>query len=146
MLETYSREELLPLLGNEVVSADGESLGYVDLIFADAGTDRAEWLGVWNGFAGSPRHLVPLRGIELVDGRLRVPFDASVVNNAPTYDEEDDRGLFLQDPDVVAVAPETERTAYSHYGVEPLTAAPEGDADVVRFRAWVVETTEPRPR
>jgi hypothetical protein len=146
MLETYSREELLPLIGYEVVAREGESVGYVDLIFADAGTNRAEWLGVWNGLPGSPRHLVPLRGIELVDGKLHVPYDDEVIKNAPTYSEEDDRGIFVGDPDVVAITPEAERAAYTHYEVEPLTPPPEGDVDVVRFRAWRIETTETRLR
>jgi len=146
MLETYSREELFPLVGHEVVAADGESVGYVDLIFADAGTDRAEWLGVWNGLPGAPRHLVPLRGIELADEKLHVPYDGETIKNAPTYNEEDDRGIFVGDPDVIGIPPEAERAAYSHYGAEPLAAAPEADADVVRFRAWRIETTEPRVR
>ena len=46
MLETYSKQQLQPLNGREVVDANGESVGYVDAIFADLGTDRAERLGV----------------------------------------------------------------------------------------------------
>jgi hypothetical protein len=142
MLETYSLEELTPLVGHEVVDANGKSVGYVDLLFVDDPTGRPEWIGVWNGVWGTrPRVLVPLRGIELVEDELRLPWTQDVVKGAPTYDDEDDRGLF-DDTDVTGISPEKEREAYGHYGVEPLTAAPRGESRA-RFRALVIEVRAP---
>ena len=60
MLETYGIEELGGLAGHEVVDANGESVGFVDLVFVDDATGRPEWLGIWSGVAGKgPRVLVP---------------------------------------------------------------------------------------
>jgi hypothetical protein len=139
MLETYSQAELVPLVGHEVLDANGKSVGYVDLLFADDATGQPEWIGLWNGVWGTrPRVLVPLRGIELVEDELRLPWTEDVVKSAPAYDDEDDRGLFGDDSDVIGISPEKEREAYAHYGVEPLTAAPEG-VPRARFRALVVD-------
>jgi sporulation protein YlmC with PRC-barrel domain len=42
MLENYSMQELKELGGHEVVDANGESVGYVDLVFVDDSTGRPE--------------------------------------------------------------------------------------------------------
>jgi sporulation protein YlmC with PRC-barrel domain len=120
-------EELRELGGREVVDANGKSVGFVDLIFVDDGTGQPEWMGIWSGVVGKgPRVIVPVRGVEHVEGELRVPWTKDVILSAPTYDDEDDRGLF------------TDGIAYEHYGVEPLT---ERRAGVIgpRFRAVVIE-------
>lgn len=134
MLETYSIEELRPLIGHEVVDVNGKSIGYVDLLFVDTDSARPEWMGVWNGvWETRPRVLVPIRGAELVEDEIRVPYTSDVVEKAPAYEEEDDRGLFTDDSESIGIGPEKERLAYQHYGVEPLTTAATPEA--ARFRA-----------
>lgn len=136
MLETYAVEELRGLVGHEVVDANGATIGYVDLVFMDDDSGRPEWLGVWNGvWETRPRVLVPLRGIEHVEDEIRVPWTKDVVRTAPAYDDEDDRGLFTDNADMIGISLEKERAAYEHYGVEPLTVRPAGRTDA-RFRAW----------
>jgi sporulation protein YlmC with PRC-barrel domain len=139
MLENYALQELRELGGREVLDANGESVGYVDLVFVDDATGRPEWLGIWSGIAGKgPRVIVPIRGAEHADGEIRVPWTKDVIMSAPTYSDEDDRGLLRDDPDGIAISPEKERMAYEHYGVEPLTTRPGASAGP-RFRAVVIE-------
>jgi hypothetical protein len=138
MLETYSTEELRELVGHEVVETAGKSVGYVDLLFVDDATGTPEWFGVWNGVPGGRRTLVPIRGAELVEDEIRLPWGGDVVEAAPAYGEDDDRGVFVDDPEGFGITPEKERAAYAHYGVEPLVPAPAG-APRARFRAVFVE-------
>jgi sporulation protein YlmC with PRC-barrel domain len=139
MLENYSMHELKELGGHEVVDANGESVGFVELVFVDDSTGRPEWLGVWSGLPGKgPRVIVPLRGVEHVEGEIRVPWTKDVIMGAPRYDDEDDRGLLRDDPDGIAISPEKERVAYQHYGVEPLTERPDGVSGP-RLRAVLIE-------
>ena len=139
MLESYSLEELRQLGGREVADAKGESVGFVDLVFVDDPTGRPEWMGIWSGLPGKGRRvIVPLRGIEHVEDEIRVPWTKDVIMDAPSYDDEDDSGLLRDDPDGIAISPEKERTAYQHYGVEPLTERPEGVSGP-RFRAVPIE-------
>jgi hypothetical protein len=143
MLETYSTQELAPLVGHEVVDSNGKPIGFVDLFFADDDTGRPEWIGIWlGGHPGGARVLAPLRGAELVEDELRLPWPEELVKQAPSYSEEDDRGLFVHEPDAIGISPEKERTAYAHYGVEPLTAAPAGDR--TRFRGILVDVRASR--
>jgi sporulation protein YlmC with PRC-barrel domain len=54
-------EQLKELSGHKVVSADGEQVGYIDLIFRDIDTGALEWLGIWDGLPDTkPRVLVPV--------------------------------------------------------------------------------------
>ncbi|HEU4450326.1 MAG TPA: PRC-barrel domain-containing protein [Gaiellaceae bacterium] len=135
MLESYTRDQIADLVGHEVVDGNGKSAGYVDLVFVDHESGRPEWLGVWNGLPGGKRTLVPVRGSEVGESAIRVPWPAELMHEASTYDDEDDRGLLRDDPDGIAISPEKERALYDHYGIEPETAPRDG---VVRLRAVVV--------
>jgi hypothetical protein len=137
MIETYAYEQLRELGGHEVVATDGEKVGYVDLVFRDDETGTPEWLGIWDGLPDSkPRVLVPVRGVE-VDGEVvRVPWPADVIRNAPSY--EPPHNVTVGQDNLVDISPETERTAYEHYGVEPASERPEA-VEVVRFRVWRIQ-------
>lgn len=136
MLEQRSFDEIKELVGREVLDSTGEPVGFVDVFFVDEDTQRPEWFGVWNGWPSGPRTLVPIRGAQQSDaaGPIRVPFTKLQVETAPRYDEDDDRGILRDDPDGIHISREKEHAAYSHYGVEPLTAAPTA-IYVARFRA-----------
>jgi hypothetical protein len=132
-LEGLPVEELAKLNGYEVHTSDGHRLGYVDLILADDATAVPEWLGVWDGLPGGPRRIVPIRGARHVGAEIHVPWTKDVVEPAPSYHE----GFLHDKPQDVRITREQEEEAYTLYGVEPVTAAPEG-VYVYRFRAVVI--------
>ena len=112
------------VLGHEVIDAQGEMVGYVDLLFADDSTGQPELIGVWNGVWGTrPRVLVPLEGVQLGPDQLRLPWSKDVVESAPAYDEEDVSGVLLEHESVIHISPEKERAVYEHFGVTRAAAA-----------------------
>ena len=134
MFETYGTEELREFVGHEVIDTNGESVGYVDLVFMDTDTGQPEWLGIWNGlWQTRPRVLVPITGIEHVEDEIRVPWTKDVVMSAPSYDEEDDRGIVAGHDDVIGISPERERKAHAHYGIEPVSTT-----GTPRLVAWEI--------
>lgn len=78
-----------------------------------------------------------VRGVEVTDSAVRAPWPADVVRGAPSYEVHGD--LAIGHDTVIEITPETERAAYEHYGVEPLTQRPE-TVDVVRFRLWRIQS------
>jgi sporulation protein YlmC with PRC-barrel domain len=133
MLETYSHEQLRELVGHEVHDRDGKKVGYVDLIFVDTDTGKPEWMGVWNGLPRGKRHLAPLVGIRREKDEIILPWTKEQVESAPTYDEEDDRGIFDGEPHF-GISGEKEEQALRHYGLE----RPEGArTDGPRLRVWI---------
>jgi hypothetical protein len=140
MLHTYTYEQLRELGGHEVVAADGETVGYIDLVFRDDGTGEPEWLGIWDGLPDTkPRVLVPVRGVEVDDESeaVRLPWTADAVRGAPSYEAPGD--VAIGHDTVVEVSQETERRAYEHYGVEPMTTREE-PVEVTRFRIWRIQS------
>jgi hypothetical protein len=138
VLETYDYEQLRELGGHEVVAADGEKVGYIDLVFRDDDTGAAEWLGIWDGLPDTkPRVLVPVRGVEVDGDVVRVPWPADVVRGAPSYEAPGD--LVIGQDAVVEIDQETERRTYEHYGVEPARERAE-PAEVVRLRVWRIQS------
>jgi hypothetical protein len=129
---------LRELDGHEVVAADGEKIGYIDLVFRDDDTGEPEWLGIWDGLPDTkPRVLVPVRNVEVEDDVVRVPWPADVIRKAPSY--EAPHNVTIGQDNVVDVSPETERKAYEHYGVEPMTTREE-PVQVIRFRVWRIQS------
>jgi hypothetical protein len=138
VLQTLDYEQLKQLSGHEVVSADGEKVGYIDLVFRDIDTGAPEWLGIWDGFPDTkPRFLVPVRGVEIDEDVVRVPWPADVMRNAPSY--EAPHGVVAPHESVVEVDPETERKAYAHYGIEPETEREE-PLRMIQFRIWRIQS------
>ena len=137
MATEFTLDEVRPIVGREVRDPSGHSLGFVDLLFVDDDTGRPEWFGLWDGLP-SPRKrvIVPLHGLELAGGEVRVPWTKDLVEQAPSYDDEDDRGILRDDPDGIHISREKEEAAYRLYGLEP-TSRPDR-VYVARFRAVVI--------
>jgi hypothetical protein len=132
MLENYSNEQLRELVGHEVRDANGESVGYVDVVFNDVDSGAPEWMGLWNGLWHGKRHLVPLRGITGDRDEIVLPWTKEQVEAAPTYDEEDERGI-LAGEEKFGISEEKEDEAYRNYGLE---APARGQPGAVRLRVW----------
>lgn len=111
-------DEFYALAGREVLEADGERVGYLDLLFVDEESGR--------------RALVPIEGVSRTDERLRLPWRKDLIEQAPSHDEEDNRGLFGDDSEAIGISAEKERSAYAHYGIQPPSASSES---VARLRA-----------
>ena len=134
-MQNFTSDEVAGLVGREVLDLNGSSVGYVDLVFVDNETRRPEWIGVWGGTPGRPRVLVPLRGVEASGNEIRAPWTEDFIHEAPTYGEEDDRGLVTGESGGISISPDKERSAYLHYGLEPQDLSREGvirAADVPR--------------
>jgi site-specific DNA-methyltransferase (adenine-specific) len=135
--ENYSLEQVAPYVGLELRDGNGNSAGYVDVIFVDDDTGQPEWFGFWNGLPGGKRRIVPIRGAVRDGPDVAVPWTKEVMEQAPSYDDEDDRGILRDDPDGIHLSRAKEDEAYRLYGIEPLTPPPAREY-VARFRAVVV--------
>jgi hypothetical protein len=138
VLHTYDYEQLRALSGHEVLSEDGEKVGYVDLVFRDMDSGEPEWLGIWDGLPDTkPRVLVPIRDVAVDEDAVHVPWPADLIRKAPTYEAPGD--VVIGHDSVVEISPETEREAFGHYGVQPATEREE-PVDVIRFRVWRIQS------
>jgi stress response protein YsnF len=108
------------LLGRTAYAADGDRLGTVTGAYLDDATGRPSWMTVEHGgLFRTTRSFVPLDGVEVVDGGVRVGVDADAVKRAPHVD--DDRVLTRAD----------EQELLRHYGISREPAAPERGTDAV---------------
>lgn len=70
-----------------------------------------------------------------------MPWTKEQIESAPTYDEQDTRGLIIGDGTHFGISAEQEETAYRHYGLEPPASVQEGTP---RLRVWVYEVRAER--
>src|SRR3954447_10300299 len=123
--------------GRDVLSADGDRLGTVDLIFLDEATDLPEWVLV-RLEDGDGSAFVPLAGASVEERAIRVEADRERIAAAPRFDVDE----------TLSVA--EERRLYEHYGLAysqdaSATVLPEGAAPSAAGDA-ASQPTEERPR
>ncbi|KOT98189.1 photosystem reaction center subunit H [Streptomyces sp. NRRL F-4707] len=104
------------LIGRKAFDRDGARIGTVDEVYLDDATGVPEWAAIRTGLF-SRDAFVPLEPSELVDGTLRVPFDRSLIKEAPDFGV----GRHL--------SPEQELQLYHHYGLDVAAAPPPPDHD-----------------
>ncbi|MFD3701235.1 PRC-barrel domain-containing protein [Streptomyces sp. NPDC058646] len=111
------------LIGRKAFDRNGTKIGTVDEVYLDDATGTPEWAAVRTGLF-SRDAFVPLEPSELVGGTLRVPFERSLIKDAPDFGV----GRHL--------SPEQELQLYHHYGLDvtlpsefhhPPSAAPDRD-------------------
>jgi sporulation protein YlmC with PRC-barrel domain len=102
------------LIGRRAFDRNGTKLGTVDEVYLDDATGVPEWAAIRTGLF-SRDAFVPLAPSELVEGTLHVPFDRSLIKDAPDFGV----GRHL--------SPEQELQLYHHYGLDIGTSDPMPD-------------------
>jgi hypothetical protein len=93
------------LIGRRAFDRSGTKLGTVDEVYLDDATGVPEWAAIRTGLF-SRDAFVPLAPSELIEGTLHVPFDRSLIKDAPDFGV----GRHL--------SPEQELQLYHHYGLD----------------------------
>ncbi|MCI2240392.1 PRC and DUF2382 domain-containing protein [Kineococcus sp. TRM81007] len=93
------------LYGATVTGRDGDKIGKVDEVYLDNATNQPEWVSVKTGLFGSNVSLIPLSQAVVSGDTVTVPFDKSMVKDAPHHDP----GHELSEQD--------ENDLYAYYGV-----------------------------
>ncbi len=103
------------LIGRRAFDRDGTKIGTVDEVYLDDATGTPEWAAVRTGLFTRDA-FVPLEPSTLEDGQLRVPYEKSLIKDAPDFGV----GRHL--------SPEQELQLYHHYGMDVPRANPEPTA------------------
>jgi len=93
------------LIGRKAFDRNGHKIGTVDEVYLDDATGVPEWAAVRTGLF-SRDAFVPLEPSTLTDDALQVPFERSLIRDAPDFGV----GRHL--------SPEQEVQLYHHYGIE----------------------------
>ncbi|HET6634320.1 MAG TPA: PRC-barrel domain-containing protein [Streptomyces sp.] len=100
------------LIGRKAFDRDGVKIGTVDEVYLDDATGAPEWAAVRTGLFGRDA-FVPLAPSELDGDTLRVPFERTLIREAPDFGV----GRHL--------SPRQELQLYHHYGLDvPAGQAP----------------------
>ena len=73
--------------GRKVRDEDGDELGRLSELYLD-GESRPAWASVKRGLLGGNETIVPLAGVEEVDGDLRLPHHRQTFDTAPDVDPD----------------------------------------------------------
>jgi sporulation protein YlmC with PRC-barrel domain len=93
------------LIGRKAFDRDGVKIGTVDEVYLDDATGAPEWAAVRTGLFGRDA-FVPLAPSELDGDTLRVPFERTLIREAPDFGV----GRHL--------SPRQELQLYHHYGLD----------------------------
>ncbi|AVH60090.1 PRC-barrel domain containing protein [Streptomyces dengpaensis] len=104
------------LIGRKAFDRHGTKIGTIDEVYLDDATGVPEWAAIRTGLF-SRDAFVPLEPSELVEGALRIPFDRSLIKDAPDFGV----GRHL--------SPEQELQLYHHYGLDVTPPPPLPDRD-----------------
>jgi hypothetical protein len=104
-------EDALGWRGETLHDAEGQRIGTIEEVYLDADTNEPEWALVHTGRLGTGRSFVPLRDARMTEDGPAVPFDKSIVKDAPGVDPDGE------------LSKREEAELYRHYGME---ASPAG--------------------
>jgi uncharacterized protein (TIGR02271 family) len=115
-MATMQKQELLRCRGEDLVGRDGEKIGEIQEIYLDTESGQPEWALVNTGLFGMKSTFVPIREASHEDDGLRVPYEKSMVKDAPKIDPDGQ------------LSREEESELYRHYGLD--YSAPRADGDL----------------
>jgi uncharacterized protein (TIGR02271 family) len=92
--------------GGTAVDRDGEKIGTIDEIYADAETGKPEWLAVKTGLFGKKLSFIPIAEASDTSGDVRVPYETQQVKDAPNAEPDGE------------LSQEEEADLYRHYGLD----------------------------
>ncbi|MCD7442908.1 PRC-barrel domain-containing protein [Streptomyces lincolnensis] len=104
------------LIGRKAFDRKGAKIGTIDEVYLDDATGVPEWAAIRTGLF-SRDAFVPLEPSELIDGTLHVPFDRTLIKDAPDFGV----GRHL--------SPDQELQLYHHYGLDTSAPPPLPDHD-----------------
>ena len=83
MLNTLNGAAIPDLSGRQVIDDEGETVGTVDGIWVDPSSQQLEFLGVKSSWLSGKVHVVPAAVVQLVEGRLSLPYPTAFIKRAP---------------------------------------------------------------
>jgi len=101
-----TREQVTTLIGRDVYDRDGDKIGTVGQVWADA-AGMPTWASVRTGLFGTNESLVPLQDADLQGDRLTVAYEKSTVKDTPNIDASHDEPL----------SEDEVNRLYQHYGM-----------------------------
>ncbi|WP_329245608.1 PRC-barrel domain-containing protein [Streptomyces sp. NBC_01478] len=104
------------LIGRKAFDRTGAKIGTIDEVYLDDATGEPEWAAIRTGLF-SRDAFVPLEPSELIEGTLHIPFERSLIKDAPDFGV----GRHL--------SPDQELQLYHHYGLDvgPAPSLPDRD-------------------
>src|SRR4028119_2160507 len=83
-----TQDQVRDVIGQPVLSGDGDKLGKAGQVFLDDETNKPEWVTVNTRLFGSKESFVPLAEASASSEGITVPYTKDQIKNAPAVDIE----------------------------------------------------------
>jgi sporulation protein YlmC with PRC-barrel domain len=83
MFDSLNNVAAPDLPGRQVIDESSEAIGTVDGVWLDPSSQRVEFVGVKSSWLSGKVHVVPAAVVQLVEGRLRLPYPTAFIKRAP---------------------------------------------------------------
>jgi uncharacterized protein (TIGR02271 family) len=126
-------QDILTWRGKNLVDTSGSKIGSIEEIYEDTDTGQPEWALVHTGLFGTKSTFVPLRDASQQGDSITVPYDKSLVKDAPGIEREGE------------LSRDEEQRLYQHYSLDygtgrSDTGLPEGGAGTTGTSAGMTGT------
>ncbi len=99
-------QDILTWRGRDLVDPTGSKIGSIEEIYEDTDTGQPEWALVHTGLFGTKSTFVPLRDASQQGDSITVPYDKSLVKDAPGIEREGE------------LSRDEEQRLYQHYNLD----------------------------
>jgi uncharacterized protein (TIGR02271 family) len=83
-----SKDQISNVMGGELKSTGGDTIGKIGQVFLDDQTGEPEWVTVKTGLFGSSETFVPIREASIEGNSVLVSWDKATIKDAPNVDPE----------------------------------------------------------